>query len=102
MDDLPNLSPSPGTPQEQPPPKRRGLTQVLLAVLVPAVVGGLVAFGVLHFRDDGGTTRTVTVTESIDASGQTVTQPPSEAEEDADAGSGGATPSIPAVVRQAA
>jgi len=101
MDDLPNLSPSPGTPQEPPPPKRRGLAQALLAVLVPAVVGGLVAFGVLHFRDDGGTTRTVTVTESIDASGQTVTQAPAEAEEDADASSGGATPSIPAVVRQA-
>ena len=98
MDDLPTLpsNPSPSS-SATPPPRRRG-TAALAAIVVPAVVAALVAFGVTRVSDDGGGTRTVTVTESIDASGQTVTQAPAETESDT---SGSGTPSIPAVVRQA-
>ncbi len=94
MNDLPTL---PSTPPPATPPRRRGRFPLIASVLVPALVGGLVAFGVTRLTDDDGATRTVTVTESVDASGQTITQPPVETD-DADSGD---TPSIPAVVRRA-
>lgn len=94
MNDLPTLpSDSPSSPPPQP---RRGRLSLLVSVLIPAIVGGLVAFGVTRLADDGQT-RTVTVTESVDASGETVTQAPIEEDDAADTGA----PSIPAVVRRA-
>ncbi len=94
MTDLPTL---PSDSSSPPPPPRRSRSSLLVSVLIPAIVGGLVAFGVTRFADGDGPTRTVTVTESVDASGETVTQAPIEEDGDSDANA----PSIPAVVRRA-
>lgn len=100
MDSLPTLPTNP-EPTPPPSPRKRGLLPLLGAVLIPAVVAGVVAFGVTRLADDDGGTRTVTVTEAIDASGETVTHGAPEANEESEKPSAVGAVSIPAVVRQA-
>jgi S1-C subfamily serine protease len=92
MDRLPSLSPNAEPdPPVTPPPARRRRGGLLTAALIPAIVGGVVAFGVARMTDDSSTT-TVTVAASTDASGPTPTAT-------VPAPSGDGLIDIPAIVR---
>ena len=72
MDRLPSLSPNEDPSPTTPAPPRRRRPGIVGAALIPAIVGGAVAFGVAKLTDDPVTT-TVTVAATTGATGPTPT-----------------------------
>lgn len=93
MDGLPSLTPAPEDPAAAPVERRRSRGFVA-AALIPAVVGGAVAFGVAKMTDGGTTTVTVAATSTTatgtSSSATTVPKP---------SASGEGVIDIPAIVR---
>lgn len=98
MDTLPSLTPTPA-PAPGPPPTSRRPRRWVTAALIPAIVGGGVAFGVTQLTDGGGNTRTVTVAQGANPeptpTATTTTAPP------AAANPGGGTLNIQDIVKAA-